>query len=62
MNNICGVKVNFISSFLLFISTYLIDSLTFGHKLVPNLHSGVAKCFQHISRVQAHEVGDFICH
>lgn len=44
------------------LSQYLGDCLALGDIFIPHFHSGVAKAFQQVGRVQTHEEGDFVCH
>lgn len=43
-------------------TVYLLRSLTFGDILIPNLHSRATQSFQQISRVQTHQIGNFVSH
>lgn len=41
---------------------YLLWSLAFGDIFIPNLHSRATQSFQQISRVQTHQIGNFVRH
>ena len=42
-------------------STYLLHILTFGDPLVADFHSRVTQALDEVSRVQAHQICNFVC-
>lgn len=43
------------------ILTYLLHILTFGDPLIAYFHSGVTQALDEVSRVQAHQIRNFVC-